>query len=208
MSGTDLVLLPPQPEGVAWPGDTWPEGEPPASVDLPHRTAAAFDPALGTGETLAVAVVHRGRLVAERYAAPDVGPDATLISWSMAKSMLHAAVGVCVREGLLVLDAPAPVPEWAGRDNPRSAITLDDLLTMRVGLDFAEDDRWHGAHWWADAGSPLGTFWANGYEGQRIVCVPAADLVVVRLGKSPSECRPALDAWRRDLAVAFAGATP
>jgi hypothetical protein len=44
----------------------------------------------------AVVVVHRGRLVAERYGGHDprsggtdpVGPDTTLLSWSMAKSIV------------------------------------------------------------------------------------------------------------------------
>jgi CubicO group peptidase (beta-lactamase class C family) len=41
-------------------------------------------------------------------------------------------------EGRLALDGPVPVPEWADPSDPRSAITLDDLLAMRDGLDFAE----------------------------------------------------------------------
>ena len=55
----------------------------------------------------------------------------------MAKSVLHAAVGILVGDGRLDLDAPAPVPAWAGDE--RSAITLDHLLAMRDGLAFAED---------------------------------------------------------------------
>jgi CubicO group peptidase (beta-lactamase class C family) len=34
----------------------------------------------------------------------------TLRSWSMAKSILHAAVGMLVDDGQLDLHAPAPVP--------------------------------------------------------------------------------------------------
>ena len=64
-------------------------------------------------------------------------PATTLISWSTAKSMVHAAVGVLVADGALELDAPAPVPEWAGTD--KAAITLLDLLEMRPGLRFVED---------------------------------------------------------------------
>ena len=53
-------------------------------------------------------MIHRGRLVAERYAGviehwdradEPVGPGTALLSWSMAKSMLHAAVGILVGEG-------------------------------------------------------------------------------------------------------------
>jgi CubicO group peptidase (beta-lactamase class C family) len=57
----------------------------------------------------------------------------------MAKSVLHAVVGLLVGDGRLDLDAPAPVPEWAQADDPRHAITLRQLLAMRDGLDFMEE---------------------------------------------------------------------
>jgi CubicO group peptidase (beta-lactamase class C family) len=68
-----------------------------------------------------------------------VTAETTLLSWSMAKSMLHAVVGMLVADGQLALDAPAAVPEWADPGDPRHAITLRQLLAMRDGLDFAED---------------------------------------------------------------------
>ena len=98
--------------------------------------------------TYAVVVIHRGVLVAERYqgAIPSfthppepVDVDTKLLSWSMAKSMLHAVVGLLVNDGMLDLDASANVPQWADPDDPRHAITLLHLLAMRDGLDFAED---------------------------------------------------------------------
>jgi CubicO group peptidase (beta-lactamase class C family) len=57
----------------------------------------------------------------------------------MAKSMLHAIVGLLVGDGRLHLDAPVEVPEWSAPDDPRHAITLRQLLAMRDGLDFVED---------------------------------------------------------------------
>ena len=63
-------------------------------------------------------------------------PPTPLLSWSMAKSVLHAAVGVLVGEGRLRLDEPPGVPGW---DDDRSAITLDHLLQMRDGLRWVED---------------------------------------------------------------------
>jgi CubicO group peptidase (beta-lactamase class C family) len=56
----------------------------------------------------------------------------------MAKSMVHAVVGVLVARGALDLQAPAPVPEWRGAGDPRGAITLEHLLRMLDGLDFFE----------------------------------------------------------------------
>lgn len=90
------------------------------------------------GRTDALMVVQHGDVVLERYGE---GIDATsrLTSWSMAKSMLHAAVGLLVAEGALEPSAPAPVPEWADPSDERHAITLWDLLRMRPGLQWSED---------------------------------------------------------------------
>lgn len=97
------------------------------------------------GTTYAVVVVQGGRLLLERYGGTlphfdrpptPVEPDTPLLSWSMAKSVLHATVGVLVGEGRLSLDAPPGVPGW---DDGRAAITLDQLLQMRDGLAWNED---------------------------------------------------------------------
>ncbi len=98
------------------------------------------------GRTLAVVVMHHGEVVAERYGErPDTpfGPggavsvDTPLISWSVAKSIAHAAVGVAVGDGLMQVAAPARVASWRG--TPKEGITLEHLLTMRSGLRFVED---------------------------------------------------------------------
>lgn len=334
--------------GATWPGETWPAGPAPAAVG--PLLDEAFD---GTGplaETQAVAIVHRGVLVADRYAGtlphfdrpPEpIGPDTPLLSWSMAKSVLHAAVGVLVGDGSLDAGAPAGLAAWSRPGDPRAAITVTDLLRMRDGLAFAEDyvddtrsdviemlfgagagdvagyaagrplevppgsrfqyssgtsnllsavvagvvghgeryaaflrDRllhplgmvsarpgmdaagtwvassfvhatardyarfgylylrdgvWRGRrilpagwvargaaptgtdadgktfgeHWWV-TGDRYGTFWASGYEGQAIVVVPALDLVLVRLGKTPAERGEHLADWRARVIEAFA----
>ena len=98
------------------------------------------------GISLAVVVMHRGAVIAERYGiqpetpfspAQHLDAESTLISWSTAKSMTHAAVGVLVADGRLDLDAPAPLPEWRGTD--KEHITVLDLLEMRSGLRFVEE---------------------------------------------------------------------
>lgn len=93
------------------------------------------DPALA--ETRALVVMHGGQVIAERY-APGYGPDTRLISWSMAKSVTAALVGLMVADGRLVLDEPAPVPEWQTPGDPRGKITLRHLLHMSSGLDHTE----------------------------------------------------------------------
>jgi CubicO group peptidase (beta-lactamase class C family) len=98
------------------------------------------------GVTLAMVVMHRGEIVFERYGVqPDsvfgpggpISADSTLISWSMAKSITHAAVGLLVADGLLELDKPAAVQQWRG--TAKESITLQDLLDMRPGLEWVED---------------------------------------------------------------------
>ncbi len=123
-------------------------GTAPTPPGVPDLVDAAFDEGGPLATTYAVVIVQGGAVVAERYggALPSfdhpptpVEPTTPLLSWSMAKSMLHAVVGMLVADGLLVLDAPAPVPEWSAPGDPRSAITLDDLLAMRDGLQWSED---------------------------------------------------------------------
>jgi CubicO group peptidase (beta-lactamase class C family) len=86
--------------------------------------------------------------VAERYHGAlehfdreptPVTAETPLLGWSLAKSMLHAVIGILVGDGMLDLDAPVDVPEWAAVDDARRALTLRDLLAMRDGLEWAED---------------------------------------------------------------------
>jgi CubicO group peptidase (beta-lactamase class C family) len=58
----------------------------------------------------------------------------------MAKSIVHALVGLLVGEGRLDPAAPAAVPAWQSAGDPRAGITLDHLLRMLDGLEFVEFD--------------------------------------------------------------------
>ena len=92
------------------------------------------------GETHALVVSHRGKIVAEHYGSgysTPCGVDTTYISWSMAKSITHALIGILVGDGLLDVHRPAPVAQWAG--TPRENITVQNLLEMRSGLRWVED---------------------------------------------------------------------
>ncbi len=146
----ELVRLLPQPEGVPWPTVEWPQSDPPREVrtELEALLDRVCDDTGPLATTHAVVVVHRGRVVAERYRGaleqfdrpPEpVNAKTRLLSWSMAKSMLHAIIGLLVGDGVLDLDAPVDVPEWSAPDDPRRAITLRHMLAMRDGLDFVED---------------------------------------------------------------------
>ena len=65
-----------------------------------------------------------------------------------------------------------------------------------------DDDVIHGAQWWSwdlDE-TPFG---AHGFEGQRIICFPARDVIVVRLGKSGSEAATPLNHHLAQIAACF-----
>ncbi len=128
---------------MPWPGEGWTRRELAPDVDR-ARLERAFEQAFAsgpegpTGATHALVVIRGGALVAERY-GPEGGPAQALPSWSMAKSMLHALVGIAVRDRIVDVTAPAEVPTWRAPGDPRGAITLDQLLRMSSGLAFRED---------------------------------------------------------------------
>lgn len=139
---TALIPLPAQRDDVPWPVDEWPVADPPRRLAaelnrLLDITLAEPQPET-TVQTNALLIVHKGRLVAERY-APGVSAADTLHSWSIAKSVLSALFGLLVRDGKLRLEDPAPVAAWQQPGDPRALITIESLLHMTSGLHFVED---------------------------------------------------------------------
>lgn len=88
--------------------------------------------------TRAVIVLHNGNIIAEKY-ADGFTKDSKLIGWSMTKSITSALTGILVKQGKLTVDEPAPVAEWKNANDPRSKITLKNILQQTTGLDFVED---------------------------------------------------------------------
>jgi CubicO group peptidase (beta-lactamase class C family) len=103
---------------------------------LDAKVASLVGEHVETDTTLAVVVQHRGEVVAEAY-ADGVVADTTLISWSVAKSVTHALVGMAQMDGLLDVRMPTGIASWQNDD--RRLITLQDLLEMRSGLAWIED---------------------------------------------------------------------
>ncbi len=109
----------------------------------------------------------------------------------VASSYLYATARDLARVGLLYL---------------RDGVWEDTRLLPDGWVDAARtirsqepDNGWYyGSHWWV-RGDDVGTFWANGYDGQMVACVPALDVVVVRLGKLPAEGRAHTEQWWFDL---------
>ena len=116
-------------------------------ISLPNtriETGAAvpFDSFLSRTDTLAFLVVHRDRLVYERY-LDGAGPRILLTSFSVAKSVLSTLVGIAVEEGSIdSLDDPITdyLPELSRRDPRFERITLRHLLTMSSGIRYWEPD--------------------------------------------------------------------
>ncbi|RPD85218.1 class A beta-lactamase-related serine hydrolase [Luteimonas sp. 100069] len=127
----------PQLDDAPWPlGDrdatAAPRGD---RAALEQAVADAFDTGrYGDGHaTTAVIVVQDGRIIAERY-RESFGPHVSQRTWSVAKSLAGALVGVAQAAGELDPAAPAAVSEWQAPGDPRRAITVDQLLRMSSGL--------------------------------------------------------------------------
>jgi len=93
--------------------------------------------------TRAIVVLHRGRVIAERY-AQGIGVDTPLLGYSEGKSVASALIGILARQGRLDIGAPAPIAAWRGADDPRRAITVEHLMRMTSGLAWDESVRGGG----------------------------------------------------------------
>ena len=88
--------------------------------------------------TRAVVILYKEQLIAERY-ADGFTAKTKLSGWSMTKTVTGALIGILVKQGKLMIDAPAPVPEWRNANDPRHSITIVNLLQQRSGLNFEEN---------------------------------------------------------------------
>jgi len=136
-----------QKSDVAWPTHEWPRGESANQDELDAVVDEMFSDE-NLAVTNAVVVVQGGKVLFERYGgeqfhfdrpAEPITAESQLLSWSMAKSILHMIVGTLVDEGRLNPDQLARVPEWSDESDPRHQIQVRDLLAMRDGLAFVEE---------------------------------------------------------------------
>ena len=67
----------------------------------------------------------------------DTQPDMRLVSWSMAKSVTQALVGVAVQQGRVNVDAPMGNPRWRP-DDRRAQIPWRTWLQMTDGQRYLE----------------------------------------------------------------------
>lgn len=100
-----------------------------------HELDAFLDRTVTTG----LLVVHRGSIVHEEYRL-DANEASLFTSWSMAKSVLSALIGIAIDEGHI-----ASIRDPIGRYVPALAgsgyaeVPIEDALTMSSGVAFDED---------------------------------------------------------------------
>jgi len=156
------------PATIAWPdGDLVAKAPLPAGIDAAKLQAAsdwAFNRPSPEQNTLSLLVVHKGRIILERY-ADGVDMTTRTRTWSTAKSIASTLVGMLVDQGKLKLDDPLPF-EWlprppAGAKDPRAAITLRHALHMSSGLETIDNGGLEyatgsGMSYWAGSSSVEG----------------------------------------------------
>jgi CubicO group peptidase (beta-lactamase class C family) len=233
LAHAQLVPLPPQAADVAWPTNEWPVGTMPEGMDTAAFNAAmadAFDKradnkqAMGLGETREIVIIRGGRLIYER-AAPGYTTNMRLVSWSMAKSVTQALVGVAITQGKVNVDAPMGSPHWAA-DDPRSKIPWKQWLQMTDGQRYLEIEAKSIAASDASrklfgpgrldvarycAGLPLihepGTHWNYNSCGI-VLTADALTRAIVPNPASPQERRAAMMAWMRENLFDVIGMNP
>jgi CubicO group peptidase (beta-lactamase class C family) len=126
----------PAVSNAVFPGADW-ETSSPEAEGMEAAPLENIDPYCVEHGCRAVVVVRHGRIVWERYWG-GWNEASTDNSWSMAKSVTSALVGIAIDEGKINgLDESAVdfIPEWRGSN--REKITVGYLLSMTSGLAWA-----------------------------------------------------------------------
>ncbi|MDZ5459458.1 serine hydrolase domain-containing protein [Azohydromonas lata] len=108
---------------------------------LPAREA--LEDLLERTNTVAFLVVQQGRIVYERY-FQGFRPDSLVASFSLAKSVVSALVGIAQHEGQISsVEDPVTryLPELLAQDPRYAQVRLRHLLEMRSGIAFKDDSR-------------------------------------------------------------------
>jgi CubicO group peptidase (beta-lactamase class C family) len=166
----ELVMapVPGDPASISWPdGDLVEEVSLPPGVDAAALNAAsewAFERESPEQVTLSLMVVHRGKILHERY-APGIEVTTKTRTWSTAKSIAGTLIGMMVDEGRMSLDEPLGIAWLPGgravESDPRNEITLRNLLNMSSGLETIDNGGLEyatgsGMSYWAGASSITG----------------------------------------------------
>jgi CubicO group peptidase (beta-lactamase class C family) len=128
-----------------WPTDGWrtssPEEQDMEAEKLTQMLEAIQERKLGFHSLL---VIRHGYIVSETYFGSHQ-PDTRHDLYSVTKSFVSTLVGIALDKGLIdstdkrVVDF-FPGYTFANLDQQKQAMTLEDVLTMRTGLDWIEGD--------------------------------------------------------------------
>eukprot|EP00884_Botryococcus_braunii_P006799 jgi/Botrbrau1/1611/Bobra.0185s0026.1 len=120
--------------------------------------------------TFAVTIIHKGKLVLERYAGDrGISKDTPLLSASTCKSISNAFTGLRVGDGAIKLTSLTQGPGWSPDEVLRRNLTISQLARMVEGFNVSESEaRANNAifQWSVAAGAsqfpqvyPPGTVW-------------------------------------------------
>jgi CubicO group peptidase (beta-lactamase class C family) len=131
------------PAAIPWPTDGWLSSSPEEQGMDSALLAQVFETIDRQNlEIDSVVVVRNGFIVAEKYYSPYT-QDSRHVLYSCTKSFISALVGMAIEDGYIdnihqpVLDF-FPDRSFANLDERKESMTLEDLLTMRSGLDWQE----------------------------------------------------------------------
>jgi hypothetical protein len=87
-------------------------------------------------KTRAVVVLHKGQIIAEKY-AQNFTKDSRILGWSMTKSITSTVFGIMQKQAMIHVNDKAPIKAW--KNDERAKITNHNLLQMNSGLEWLED---------------------------------------------------------------------
>jgi CubicO group peptidase (beta-lactamase class C family) len=144
-SPTVLDISPENPTGTAaWPTQGWISASP-ESQGLDAEKLDEMLAYIAAQESLyiqSVLVIRNGYLVLEQY-YPPFTQETPHVLYSVTKSFVATLVGIAIEEGYIAgVDQPVlsffPEQEFANSSASKDAMTLEDVLSMRTGLDWQE----------------------------------------------------------------------
>ncbi len=126
-------------DAIVWPTDEWPVSTPEEQGMDSAMLADMVDQVVSQPGIDSVTVVRNGHVVLDAAVYP-FGHDDPHIIHSCTKSVVATLIGIAIDQGLLAgVDVPVveilgdAVPETV--DDRKTAMTVEDLLTMSTGLD-------------------------------------------------------------------------
>ena len=163
-----LLSLPGDPSTITWPqGDLVTKQILPKYIDtdlLAEASRWSFERETPEQVTLSLIIVHKGKIIHERY-ADGIDMNTKTRTWSTAKSIAATLIGMLVDQDKMSLDDPLEI-EWlpkeqTSQNDPRADITLRHVLNMSSGLYTVDNRRMEyatgsGLSYWAGASSSNG----------------------------------------------------